>query len=254
MKIVVSPAKSLDFKKTIETPKPTIAPFVKEADYLANKLGKLSAKKIGELMKLSTQLADLNYERYQNWKAPKELTTLSKPALTVFTGEVFKGIDPSTFSQKDFENAQCQLRILSGLYGILRPLDLMYPYRLEMGTKWAVTSKTKNLYKYWGTKIADYLKTEMDQGEVLINLASNEYFKSVDIKVLKTRIITPVFKELKGNNYKVVMMYAKHARGAMARDIIQSQYTDVNDLKGYNVDGYSYNERLSSDDEWVFVR
>lgn len=254
MKIVVSPAKSLDFERSIETPKPTVAPFIEEADYLANKLGKLSSKKLGELMKLSTQLADLNYERYQNWVAPKELSDDSKPALTVFTGEVFKGIDATTFSQKDFENAQKQLRILSGLYGVLRPLDLMYPYRLEMGTKWNVTPKTKNLYQYWGTKIADYLNAEMEEDEVLVNLASNEYFKSVDTKVLKAKVITPVFKELKGDKYKVIMMYAKHARGAMARDIIQSQYKDVNDLKGYNVDGYSYNEGLSTEDEWVFVR
>lgn len=254
MKIVVSPAKSLDFERLIETPKPTVAPFIEEADYLANKLGKLSSKKLGELMKLSTQLADLNYERYQNWEAPKELSDDSKPALTVFTGEVFKGIDATTFSQKDFENAQKQLRILSGLYGVLRPLDLMYPYRLEMGTKWNVTPKTKNLYQYWGTKIADYLNAEMEEDEVLVNLASNEYFKSVDTKVLKAKVITPVFKELKGDKYKVIMMYAKHARGAMARDIIQSQYKDVNDLKGYNVDGYSYNEGLSTEDEWVFVR
>lgn len=254
MKIVVSPAKSLDFERSIETPKPTVAPFIEEADYLANKLGKLSSKKLEELMKLSTQLADLNYERYQNWEAPKEHSDDSKPALTVFTGEVFKGIDATTFSQKDFENAQKQLRILSGLYGVLRPLDLMYPYRLEMGTKWSVTPKTKNLYQYWGTKIADYLNAEMEEGEVLVNLASNEYFKSVDTKVLKAKVITPVFKELKGDKYKVIMMYAKHARGAMARDIIQSQYKDVNDLKGYNVDGYSYNEGLSTEDEWVFVR
>lgn len=254
MKIVVSPAKSLDFERSIETPKPTVAPFLEEADYLANKLGKLSSKKLGELMKLSTQLADLNYERYQNWKAPKALSDDSKPALTVFTGEVFKGIDATTFSQKDFENAQEQLRILSGLYGVLRPLDLMYPYRLEMGTKWNATPKTKNLYQYWGTKIADYLNAEMEEDEVLVNLASNEYFKSVDTKVLKAKVITPVFKELKGDKYKVIMMYAKHARGAMARDIIQSQYKDVNDLKGYNVDGYSYNEGLSTEDEWVFVR
>lgn len=196
----------------------------------------------------------MNYERYQNWEAPKELSDDSKPALTVFTGEVFKGIDATTFSQKDFKNAQKQLRILSGLYGVLRPLDLMYPYRLEMGTKWNVTPKTKNLYQYWGTKMADYLNAEMEEDEVLVNLASNEYFKSVDTKVLKAKVITPVFKELKGDKYKVIMMYAKHARGAMARDIIQSQYKDVNDLKGYNVDGYSYNEGLSTEDEWVFVR
>jgi cytoplasmic iron level regulating protein YaaA (DUF328/UPF0246 family) len=254
MKIVISPAKSLDYNQSIDTPKVTEAPFIQEADYLANKLKKMSVKKLGELMNLSANLSDLNYDRYQHWVSPVNESDDAKPALTVFTGEVYKGLDAQTFSEQDFLNAQSQLRILSGLYGVLRPLDLMYPYRLEMGTKWKVTPKTKNLYQYWGTKPAEFLNNEMEDGEVLINLASNEYFKVLDKKLLKARIITPVFKELKGDKYKVVMMYAKHARGAMARDIIQSKYKNVEDLKGYNVDGYSYSEELSNGDEWVFVR
>jgi cytoplasmic iron level regulating protein YaaA (DUF328/UPF0246 family) len=254
MKIVISPAKSLDYDQNIETPSTTQAPFLEDADYLANKLKKMSAKKIGELMKLSNNLADLNYDRYQNWEKPIRLNENAKPALTVFTGEVYKGLDASSLTKKDFNNAQKQLRILSGLYGILRPLDLMYPYRLEMGTKWDITPKTKNLYQYWGSKLADYLNNELKDGEVLVNLASNEYFKALDKKTLKARVITPVFKELKGDQYKVIMMYAKHARGAMARDIIQSQYKSVEDLKGYNIDGYSYSEELSNGDEGVFIR
>lgn len=254
MKIVLSPAKSLDYEQDIATPSTTRAPFLEEANFLADKLKKMSAKKLGELMKLSSNLADLNYERYQNWEQPIALNENAKPAITVFTGEVYKGLDAKTFSEKDFNNAQNQLRILSGLYGVLRPLDLMYSYRLEMGTKWSVTPKTKNLYNYWGTKLAEYLNNEMKKDEVLINLASNEYFKALDKKTLNPRIITPVFKELKGDQYKVIMMYAKHARGAMARDIIQSQYKNVDDLKGYNVDGYSYSEELSKGDEWVFIR
>lgn len=254
MKIVISPAKSLDYNQDISTPKDSTAPFIEDADYLANKLQKMPAKKLGDLMKLSQNLTDLNYERYQNWEKPNEVSESVKPALTVFTGEVFKGIDCATFSKKDFENAQKQLRILSGLYGILRPLDLMYPYRLEMGTKWNVTPNTKNLYKFWGTKLSEYLNDEMNDEEVLVNLASNEYFKAIDRKTLKARVVTPVFKELKGDKYKVIMMYAKHARGAMARDIIKSQYKNIEDLKGYNIDGYSYSEQLSSEDEWVFIR
>lgn len=254
MKIVISPAKSLDYNQSIDTPKVTEAPFIQEADYLASKLKKMSVKKLGDLMNLSANLSDLNHDRYQNWEKPVDVSQDAKPAITVFTGEVYKGLDAQTFSEQDFLNAQSQLRILSGLYGILRPLDLMYPYRLEMGTKWNVTPNTKNLYQYWGAKLAQYLNDEMKDNEVLINLASNEYFKALDKKVLKSRIITPVFKELKGDKYKVVMMYAKHARGAMARDIIQSQYKKVEDLKGYNVDGYSFSEELSNGDEWVFVR
>ncbi|MEX1192859.1 MAG: peroxide stress protein YaaA [Brumimicrobium sp.] len=254
MKILLSPAKSLDFDRDIKTPKQTKAPFLEDADYLAKKLSKLSKKKLGKLMNLSEQLTDLNYDRYQAWKKPEELADNVKPAITVFTGEVYKGFEVETLSQKDLKNAQEQVRILSGLYGILRPLDLMYPYRLEMGTKWKVTPKTKNVYDYWGSKIADFLNNESKDDEVIINLASNEYFKAVDKKTIKPKIITPVFKELKGDQYKVIMMYAKHARGAMAKDIIQNQYNSVEDLKGYNIDGYSYNEALSSENEWVFVR
>lgn len=254
MKILLSPAKSLDYQRKIETPATSTAPFLKETEKLANKLKKMSSKKIGDLMHLSTALADLNYERYQAWKSPTSLSENALPAVTVFTGEVYKGLDVSSFSSKDFEKAQKELRILSGLYGILRPLDLMYPYRLEMGTKWEITPKTKNLYAFWGKKLAEYLNNEMAKDEVIINLASNEYFKAIDKKTIKSRIITPVFKELKGDQYKVVMMYAKHARGAMARDLIQNDYKTVEDLKGYNIDGYSFNESLSNEHEWVFVR
>lgn len=254
MKILLSPAKSLDYSRNIETPQTTIAPFVDQADYLAKKLQKTSKKKLSELMKLSAQLTDLNYERYQSWEKPIHKGEDAKPAITVFTGEVYKGLEVDTMSGEEMKTAQNQLRILSGLYGLLRPLDLMYPYRLEMGTKWSVTPSKKNLYTFWGSKLADYLNAEMDENEVIINLASNEYFKAVDKKIINRRIVTPVFKELKGDQYKVVMMYAKHARGAMARDIIQQEYNSIEDLKGYNIDGYSYSEHMSTENEWVFVR
>ena len=254
MKILLSPAKSLDYERKINTPTPTIAPFIQDAERLAKKLQKISAKKLGDLMHLSPSLTDLNYQRYQNWITPLAPSEVALPAVTVFTGEVYKGLDVDSFSRKDFDSAQEKLRILSGLYGLLRPLDLMYPYRLEMGTKWQVTPTTKNLYGFWGSKLAEYLNNEINDNEVIINLASNEYFKAIDKKTIRPRIITPIFKELKGDKFKVVMMYAKHARGAMARDIIQQNYASVEDLKGYNVDGYSYNDELSTENEWVFVR
>jgi hypothetical protein len=254
MKILLSPAKSLDYDRTIATPNASVAPFLEKAEHLAHKLKSMSPKKIATLMHLSPTLADLNYARYQAWKSPTVQSSTAKPAATVFTGEVYKGLDIDTFTPSDFERAQQQLFILSGLYGILRPLDLMYPYRLEMGTKWAITPKTKNLYHYWGTQLSEYLNKETTEDEVIINLASTEYFKAIDKKTLRRRVITPVFKELKGDQFKVVMMYAKHARGAMARDIIQQGYTNIEDLKGYSVDGYTYNERLSTPNEWVYVR
>lgn len=254
MKILLSPAKSLDYDQNINTPFTSEAHFLKEADYLAKKLRKMSKKKLGQLMHISESLSDLNHDRYQNWEAPTTLNENSKPAATVFTGEVYKGLDVATFSDKDFENAQKDVLLLSGLYGVLKPLDLMYPYRLEMGTKWSVTPKKKNLYDYWGNKIAKFINEETKDDEVIVNLASNEYYKAVDKKTLKARVITPVFKDLKGDKFKVIMMYAKHARGAMARDIIQNQYQNIEDLKGYNVDGYTYNEEMSSESEWVFVR
>ena len=254
MKILSSPAKSLNYNNGITTPFHSQASFLEQADYLAKQLQKMSKKELQKLMKLSENLSDLNHQRYRDWTMPTKESETAQPAITVFNGEVFKAIDAGTFSTKDFENAQKSLRILSGLYGILKPLDLMYPYRLEMGTKWNITTKTKNLYQYWGEQLSLFLNNEMEEGEVIVNLASNEYFKAIDKKILKARVVTPVFKELKGDQFKVIMMYAKHARGAMARDIIQNQYQNIEDLKGYDVDGYSYNEDMSTENEWVFVR
>ncbi len=254
MKILSSPAKSLNYNSGIETPFHSRASFLEDADYLAKKLQKLSKKELQKLMQLSENLSDLNHQRYRDWTPPKNVSENIQPAITVFNGEVFKALDVATFSNEDFENAQKSFRILSGLYGILKPLDLMYPYRLEMGTKWNITTKIKNLYQYWGKQLSSFLNNEMEEGEVIVNLASNEYFKAIDQKILKARVITPVFKELKGDQFKIIMMYAKHARGAMARDIIQNQYQSVEDLKGYNIDGYSYNEGMSTENKWVFVR
>lgn len=256
MKILLSPAKSLDFSRKYEQPEPTEARFLQEADYLAKKMQKLSSKKIAKLMHLSTDLADLNYERYQAWEKPAAPSEHNLSCIFAFTGEVYKGFDAPTLSQKGLERAQEQVRILSGLYGLLRPLDLIYPYRLEMGTQWSVTPKTKNLYAYWGSKIADQLNKEMaESGEdTIINLASAEYFRAVDLKKLKAKVITPVFKEFKNGDYKIVMVFAKHARGAMARYIVTHGIKDAEKLKGYDVDGYMFDVNLSTEDEWVFTR
>jgi cytoplasmic iron level regulating protein YaaA (DUF328/UPF0246 family) len=254
MKILISPAKSLDYSRQFKTPDVTQAVFLKEANELAGKLSKLSVQKIGELMHLSTQLAELNYERFKFWQSPLQLSENCQPAVNVFTGEVYKGLDVDSFSQKDYQVAQENLRILSGLYGILKPLDLMYPYRLEMGTRWQMNTKAKNLYQFWGDKVTNALKAELKPNEPIINLASTEYSKVIQFKKIENPVITPIFKELKGDKFQVIMMYAKHARGAMARDIIQQNYKNINDLKAYHVDGYSYNEAMSSEHEWVFVR
>ena len=254
MKILLSPAKSLDFTRECAVPETSQPQFIKEAGYLVQKLQSFSAKKLAKLMSLSPQLAELNFNRFQNWVEPKLLSNEVKPAVTVFTGEVYRGLDILNFSTSDFRFAQKKLFILSGLYGILKPLDLMFPYRLEMGTKWEITPKNKNLYAFWGSKIANMINESTNENETVLNLASNEYYKVVDQKILKRRVITPVFKELKGNQLKVIMMYAKHARGAMAKEIIQNRIENVNELKHYGVDGYRYDEKISTENEWVFVR
>lgn len=256
MKIVISPAKSLDFTRNFEKPFTTTACFINEADYLASKLKKVTAKKLGKMMHISDELAELNHERYQHWQLPVEESETAIPSIFAFTGEVYRGLEAETLSMSEMEQAQNQLLVLSGLYGLLKPLDLMYPYRLEMGTKWQITPKTPNLYSFWSSKITQKLNEELknESDPVVINLASTEYFKAVDKKKLKAKVITPVFKELKGNEYKIVMMYAKHARGAMARYIIQNGLTDPEQLKLYQVDGYQWDANLSTENEWVFTR
>lgn len=254
MKILISPAKSIDLDQNIPVTDFTVPVFIEEADYLAGKLKKMSAAKLGKLMHLSETLSTLNYERYQNWKKPENPDDNTRQCGFVFTGEVYKGLDMISWKKEDIIRGQNQIRILSGLYGLLKPLDLLYPYRLEMGTKWEVTPKTKNLYAFWKKKVTEQLKQETDKDEVIVNLASGEYFKAIDTKVVDRRIITPVFKDLKGDTFKVIMMYAKHARGAMARYIVEKGISDVEELKDYDVDGYRFHESLSSDEEWVFTR
>ncbi len=252
MKIIISPAKSLDFETKATTDQYTQPRFLEDSAKLNKKLKTLSRNKLGELMKISDELAQLNYDRNQVWSPPFDLSN-SKQALFSFTGEVFRGIDVMSLDEKHHESVQGTLRILSGLYGLLKPLDLIQPYRLEMGTKLKV-GRTENLYKFWGTKLAESLNEEMEDGELLINLASSEYFKALPKKTLKVPMITPVFKDFKNGQYKTIMTYAKKARGLMVRYIIENEVTSLEGLKNFNVEGYAFDATMSSELELVFTR
>ena len=252
MKIIISPAKSLDFESSAKTSVYTQPSFLKESSLLNKKLKVLSKKKLSDLMKISPALADLNYDRNQNWHQPFSLKN-SKQAIYAFTGEVFRGIDIASLAEEKIPLLQDRLRILSGLYGLLKPLDLIQPYRLEMGTRINI-GKADNLYKFWDSNLADALNNEMKDGDLLINLASSEYFKAVPKKILKTIMITPVFKELKNGDYKIVMTYAKKARGLMVRYIIENDVNTLEELKWFHTEGYAFTESLSTETELVFTR
>lgn len=253
MKVLLSPAKALDMDKQLATTETSTPIFLDKSEALVKKLSKFSSSKIGKMMHLSKELSDLNQERYQSWEPEVELNGKNAHAIAAFNGEVYRGFDVTTLSNEKLKEAQDTIRILSGLYGVLKPLDVIYPYRLEMGTKWAVTPKTTSLYKYWGTKIAEALNEENEDG-LIVNLASTEYFKAVDRKALKGRVITPTFKEFKNGDYKVIMVFAKRARGSMARYIVDHSINNVEDLKAFNTDGYRYDENLSTENDWVFTR
>lgn len=253
MLVVLSPAKKLD----ISGDKPlnfTLPVFTDEAQSLINNLKKYTPKKIEKLMGISSSLADLNFNRYQEWTQEHSLEN-SKQAILSFTGEVYNGLSASTFSKNEMVEAQKKIRLLSGLYGVLKPLDLMHEYRLEMGTKLKVRTK-KNLYEYWGDKITNEVNKALAdiESNVLVNLASNEYFKSINQKKLNAEIITPVFKDFSAGKYKVVMVYAKKARGMMASYIIKNKIDNPNDLIGFNAEGYCFNHEASSKNEYVFYR
>ncbi len=250
MIILLSPAKSMDFEFSKPALPTTIPLFVEEADSLAKKLKKMSAAKIGELMHISSALADLNYDRYQNWEKPAAPSELNFPCAFAFSGEVYKALDIHSLSKSELKTAQDKIRILSGLYGMLKPLDIIYPYRLEMGTKWEVSAKIKNLYAFWTAKTTPLLKDE----KTIVNLASEEYSKSIDFKKLAGQVITPVFKDYKNGQLKIIAIYAKHARGAMARYIVQQDLKDIEKLKLYDVDGYRFSENDSNENEWVYTR
>ena len=254
MLIVVSPAKTLDYETPSKTKIHTVPDFLKESQVLIKRLREFAPQDISELMNVSSNIADLNFDRYKSWSA-NFTEKNAKQALLAFKGDVYTGLDAESFSAKDFKFAQQHLRMLSGLYGLLRPLDLMKPYRLEMGTRLS-TDRGKNLYEFWGSEITEALNQQLKKikSDYLINLASNEYFKSVKPKELNGEIITPAFKDYKAGQYKMIGVYAKKARGSLSRFIIQNQLTDPEDIKDYAMDGYRYNESMSKDNTWVFSR
>ena len=252
MKIIISPAKSLDFESKVSTSLHTQPRFLEHSEKLNKKLKTLSKNKLSDLMKISDDLASLNYERNQTWETPFTKEN-SKQAIYAFTGAVFQGIDVNSLSEEKIPLLQENLRILSGLYGLLKPLDLIQPYRLEMGTRLKVGTKD-NLYKFWDDTVANALNEELADDELLVNLASTEYFKVIPKKVLKVPMITPVFKDFKNGHYKIVMTYAKKARGLMVRYIIDNNVKTIEDLKGFNIEKYRFSEELSSENDLVFTR
>ena len=254
MLAVISPAKSLDFESSPVTNKYTMPEFLPQAVVIIEKLRKLNPARIEKLMGISPKLAQLNYERYLVWHQPFSPEN-SKQAVLAFNGDVYQGLVAQTMTEEQLMLAQRKLRILSGLYGVLKPLDLIQPYRLEMGTKLPVGRK-KNLYAFWKQTITNSISSAIaDSGSnYLINLASNEYFRSIDTQKLEVPIITPEFKDMKNGTYKMISFFAKKARGLMARFIIENNLNDPQDLQAFDDEGYLFNPRLSKGEKLVFTR
>ena len=253
MLTVISPAKKLDYSSTVEPQAHTQPELLSHAKELLKGLKTLSPQDVCALMGLSDKLGALNYERFQEWRTPFNQKN-ARQALLAFKGDVYQGLDAQSMSAGELAWAQDNLRILSGLYGLLRPLDLMQPYRLEMGTKYS-NARGNDLYKFWGNIITDEInKVLVGKTPVLLNLASNEYFKSVQTKDIKGQIISPQFMDKKDDKYKIISFYAKKARGLMSAYIIKNKITDVEKIKGFDSDGYSYNAAMSEGDKWVFTR
>ena len=252
MKLVLSPAKSLDFETKLPTEIASESLFLKESERLNKLLKKKSAKSLSKLMKISDNLGQLNYQRNQDWQIPFTKDN-ARQAVYAFNGDVYRGLDVYTLDTKHIDSLQKTVRILSGLYGVLKPLDLMQAYRLEMGTKFPV-GKNKNLYEFWKKKVTQALNNELEDNELFLNLASNEYFKAIDTKALKVPVINIDFKELKNGEYKTIGIFAKLARGFMARYIIETNAKTLEDIKGFNIDNYRFHEQLSKENSLVFTR
>lgn len=252
MKLVLSPAKSLDFETKLPTTQCTEAQFLKQSERLNKLLKKKSAKSLSKLMSISDALGQLNYERNQSWSLPFTKDN-ARPAVYAFNGDVYRGLGAYTIPKEKIKTLQKTVRILSGLYGLLKPTDLIQPYRLEMGTKLPVGVK-KNLYEFWKKDITKALNEELEDDELFLNLASNEYFKSVDTKALKVPVVTANFKDFKNGEYKMISFFAKVARGMMARYVVDTNAKTINDLKGFNYEGYNFSEPMSTETELVFIR
>jgi len=253
MKIVISPAKSLNFETELPTKNHSQPLFPEQAEKLNAVLKKKSPKALSKLMSISDNLAQLNWQRNQDFQLPFTLDN-ARPAVYAFNGDVYQGLDAYSIKEKKLEDLQDKLRILSGLYGILRPLDLMQPYRLEMGTQLKVARK-KNLHEFWKKELTAHLNDELGENELFVNLASNEYFGAVDAKKLKSPVITPIFKDWKNDKLKVISFFAKKARGSMVRFILNSNAETLDDIKKFNVDGYAFSlEYTENEMNPVFVR
>jgi cytoplasmic iron level regulating protein YaaA (DUF328/UPF0246 family) len=254
MLILVSPAKTLDFETPPLTKEASQPDFLSHSQELIDQLKKMPAPKVGKLMNISDKLAQLNAERFKSWQLPLTPEN-SKQCLFAFQGDVYIGLDASTMKKTDINFAQKHLRILSGLYGVLRPLDLIFPYRLEMGTK-LVNKRGKNLYHFWGDNITDSINTELSSRKkpLVVNLASNEYFKVVNAHKLNAPLVSPVFRDKKNGEYKLISFFAKKARGMMSRFIIDNRLKNADDLKAFDIAGYKYNKKYSTEFEPVFTR
>ena len=254
MLILVSPAKTLDFETPPLVDDNTQPLFLDDSQELIDQLKKLPPAKVGKLMNISDKLAKLNAQRFKEWKQPLTPDD-AKQSLFAFQGDVYTGLDAATMKKNDVKFAQKHLRILSGLYGVLRPLDLMLPYRLEMGTKF-VNKRGQNLYHFWGDSVTDVLNAELDSMKkpYVVNLASNEYFKVVNKSKLTVNTISPVFKDKKNGEYKLISFFAKKARGMMSRYIIDNRILKPADLHDFDTAGYKYNKKMSTDLEPVFTR
>jgi len=254
MLLVISPAKNLDFDSPIATNKFSQPSLLEHSKLLISDCIKLAPAQLSSLMGISDKLAGLNAARFGEWSTPFTPDN-ARPAVLAFNGDVYTGLDAISFKAKDFDFSQQHMRILSGLYGLLKPLDLMQAYRLEMGTKLA-NDRGDNLYQFWGDIITNELNQALkEQGDdILVNLASNEYFKSVKKKSLNATIITPAFKDWKNGQYKMISFFAKKARGLMARYIIENQVSDVEQLKNFDLAGYQFSNELSKGNDWVFTR
>ena len=252
MKIVISPAKSLNFEKVLPTPNFSESLFLKESRQVHKVLKQKSPKELSELMDISDKLADLNWQRNQDWKTPFTPEN-ARPAIFAFDGDVYTGLDAYSIPIEKLDDLQDRLRILSGLYGLLKPLDLMQAYRLEMGTKLPI-GESKNLYEFWKPIVTKALNKELKKGELFVNLASNEYFSAVDVKALKVPVITPEFKDYKDGKLKIISFFAKKARGMMVRYIIDTNAETIDDLKGFDYEGYRFDANLSKGNQLVFTR
>jgi cytoplasmic iron level regulating protein YaaA (DUF328/UPF0246 family) len=251
---VISPAKTLDFESACPSHRVSECDYLDSADELIAELRRLSRTRLADLMEISPSLAELNYQRYREWSLPLTEDN-ARAALFAFKGDVYTGLTLDTYSGSDLKFAQKHLRILSGLYGLLRPLDLMFPYRLEMGTA-LKTKRGKTLYEFWGDRLSEGVNAALAKSgsDVIVNLASQEYFKAISPAKLKGRIVTPHFKEKKNGEYKIVSFFAKKARGMMVDYLIKNAINEPEPMKSFDTDGYRFNPALGDSDNWVFTR